>query len=82
MHCSKTQDLQGDRSSVLQMRLAFGKYSKNFYVFSNNDIFIQYQHNQQSHISYDVIPSILPNTANILPCMTLVVTVTTLLTYM
>ena len=44
-------------------------------------MFIQYQHNQQSHISYDVVPSILPNTASILPCMTLVVHVTTLLTY-
>ena len=44
------------------MRLGFGKNSRKFYVFSNNYIFIQYQHNQQEqwHISYDVIHSILP----------------------
>ena len=57
---------------IAGMRLGFGKNSRNFYVFSNNYIFIQYEHNQQSHISYDVIPnraSILPNTASILPCM-------------
>ena len=63
---------------IAGMRLGFGKNSRNFYVFSNNYIFIQYQHNQQSHISYDVLPRILPNTASILPCMTLVVPVTTL----
>ena len=66
MHCSKTRVLQGDRS--------FGKNSRKFYVFSNNYIFIKYQHNQQSHISYDVIHSILPKAGT---CMTLVVPVTT-----
>ena len=44
---------------IAGMRLSFGKNSRNFYVFSNNYIFIQYRHNQQSHISYDVIHSIL-----------------------
>ena len=42
------------------MRLGFGKNSRKFYVFSSNYIFIQYQHNQQWHISYDVIHSMLP----------------------
>ena len=69
---------------IAGMTLGFGKNSKKFYVSSNNYIFItlipahnavitpRYQHNQQSHISYDAIPnraSILPNTASILPCM-------------
>ena len=80
MHCSKTLVLQGDRSSTFAgMRLGFDKNSRNFYVFSNNYIFIQYQHNQQSHISYDVIHSIMSKAGT---CMTLVVPVTTLLTYM
>ena len=47
------------------MRLGFRKNSRNFYVFLNNYTFIQYQHNQQSHISYDVIP----NRASILHSM-------------
>ena len=59
---------------IAGMRLGFGKNSRNFYVFSNNYIFIQYQHNQQSHISYDVIHSIPPKAST---CMTLVVPVTT-----
>ena len=62
---------------IAGMRLGFGKNSRNFYVFLNNFIFIQYQHNQQSHISYDVIHSLLPKAGT---CMTLVVPVTTLLT--
>ena len=37
------------------MRLGFGKNSRKFYVLSNNYIFIQYQHNQQWHISYVVL---------------------------
>ena len=52
---------------IAVMRLGFGKNLRNIYVFSNNYSFIQYKHNQQSHFSYDVIPSILPNTASILP---------------
>ena len=63
---------------ITGMRLGFGKNSRKFYVFSSNYIFIQYQHNQQSDISYNVIHSLLPKGT----CMTLVVPVTTLLTYM
>ena len=82
MHCSMQDPSLTRRPKfcIAGMRLGFGKNSRNFYVFSNNYIFIQYQHNQQSHVSncYDVVPSILPNTASILPCMALIVPVTTL----
>ena len=63
---------------ITGMSLGFGKNSRKFFIFFlNNYIFIQYQHNQQWYISYDVIHSMLPKAGT---CMALVVSVTSLLT--
>ena len=50
------------------MRLGFGKNSRKFYVFSNNYIFIQYQHNQHNGTSRSTAYSLLPKAGT---CMTL-----------